>query len=62
MIKLGCLPHHLSKSDQDRVDMLDEKIFNLQGKCRNRRDTIQLSKLYRKRNEIITGRYTNERF
>ena len=58
MIKLGCL----SKSKQDMVDKLDEKIFILQGKCRNHRDTIKLSKLYRKRNEIITRRYTNEHY
>lgn len=56
MIKLSESLHHLSDEDKQKVDKLDEKIYELQGKCTSYADTLKLSELYRKREEIIKGR------
>jgi len=51
---VDCL-QHLSEPKRHRVDRLDKKIYDMQGKCRTRADTVKLSKMYRRMWAIIKG-------
>ena len=55
MVNISTLLHHLSDENKQKVDKLDDKIYELQGKCTSYDDTLRLSDLYRKREKIIKG-------
>jgi len=55
MIRLSGLLNHLSDDDRQKIDRLDDEIYELQGKCASYEDTLKLSDLYRRREKIIKG-------
>lgn len=51
---------HLSPEEQKELEIVEDKIFELQGNLRTQEDTIKLSGLYKQRYKNLKGERRGE--